>query len=55
MKYRARVGFSGIISMAKDEVKELTNQNIIDDLLNAKYIEEVKKRGRPPKKVAKNE
>lgn len=54
MKYRARVGFSGIISMAKDEVKELTNQNIIDDLLNAKYIEEVKKRGRPPKEVADN-
>ncbi len=55
MRYKALVGFSGIVSMAKDEVKELTNQNIIDDLLNAKYIEEVKKRGRPPTEVAKNE
>lgn len=55
MKYKALVGFSGIVSMAKDEVKELANQYIIDDLLNAKYIEEVKKRGRPPKEVAKNE
>lgn len=55
MKYRALVGFSGIVSMAKDEVKELADQNIIDDLLSANYIEEVKKRGRPPKEVAKNE
>ena len=55
MKYKAIVGFSGIVSMAKGEVKELTNPAIIDDLLSANYIEEVKKRGRPPKGVAKNE
>ena len=55
MRYKALVGFSGIVSMAKDEVKELTDQNVVNDLLNAGYIEEVKKRGRPPKGVAKNE
>ena len=55
MKYKALVGFSGIVSMAKGEVKELTNPAIIDDLLSANYIEEVKKRGRPPKEVAEDE
>lgn len=55
MRYRALVGFSGIVSMAKDEVKELADEFVINDLLNANYIEEVKKRGRPPKEVAKNE
>lgn len=55
MKYRALVGFSGIVSMAKGEVKELTNPAIINDLLSANYIKEVKKRGRPSKGVAENE
>lgn len=55
MKYKALVGFSGIVSMAKDEVKEFTDQNVIDDLLNAGYIKEVKKRGRPSKEVTENE
>ena len=55
MKYKALVGFSGIVSMAKGEVKELTDEKVINDLLNANYIEEVKKRGRPSKEVAKNE
>lgn len=55
MKYKALVGFSGIVSMAKDEVKELTNPAIINDLLSANYIKEVKKRGRPSKGVAENE
>lgn len=55
MRYKALVGFSGIVSMAKDEVKELTDQNVINDLLSANYIKEVKKRGRPSKGVEENE
>lgn len=43
MKYKALVGFSGIVSMAKGDVKDLTDQAAIDDLLNAKYIEPEKK------------
>lgn len=55
MKYKALVGFSGIVSMAKGEVKDITDQAIVDDLLEANYIQEVKKRGRPPKEVAEDE
>jgi hypothetical protein len=40
--YKALVSFSGIISMAKDEVKEIKDKDLIKDLLQAKYIEEVK-------------
>jgi hypothetical protein len=40
--YRAKISFSGIISMRKDEVKEIKDKNIVKDLLNAGYIEEVK-------------
>ena len=42
MKYRALVSFSGIISMAKGEEKEISDKELISDLLKAKYIEEVK-------------
>lgn len=49
--YRALVGFSGLISMAKDEVKEIKDKEIIKDLLKAGYIEEVK----PTKKKKEEE
>lgn len=39
MKYRAKVSFSGLVTMRKNEVKELTDESIIKDLLNAGYIE----------------
>ena len=39
MKYRALVGFSGLVTMRKNEVRELTDESIITDLLRAKYIE----------------
>ena len=42
MKYRALVSFVGQISMAKGEVKEISNKMLISDLLKAKYIEEIK-------------
>lgn len=38
MKYRALVSFSGLVSMRKDEVKEIKDKEIVEDLLRAKYI-----------------
>ena len=40
--YRAKVGFSGLISMKKNEVKQIKDKAIIKDLLKAGYIEEIK-------------
>lgn len=40
--YRALVGFSGLINMRKDEVREIKDKAIINDLLKAGYIEELK-------------
>lgn len=48
--YKALVSFSGIISMTAGEVKEITNKEVIKDLLNAGYIEEIK----TAKEVKKN-
>lgn len=45
MKVKALKSFAGIISMAKGEVKEISNKELISDLLQAKYIEEVKVKG----------
>ena len=39
--YRALVSFSGRISMAVGEVREISDKEVVKDLLNAKYIEEV--------------
>lgn len=59
MKYRALVSFTGLVSMAKGEVREISDFSLAQDLLNANYIEEVKsneetvpkpKKTRSPKK-----
>lgn len=42
MKYRALISFSGNITMAMGEVREIDNKDIANDLLNAGYIEELK-------------
>lgn len=41
MKIRALCAFSGTVSMAKGDVCECTDQYVIDDLLQAGYIEAV--------------
>lgn len=41
MKYEALVNFTGVITMTKGEVRELTDPLIIKDLLQAKYIKKV--------------
>ncbi len=38
MKYKALTSFSGVISMCKDEVRELTDPALIKDLTKARYI-----------------
>jgi hypothetical protein len=43
LKATALVSFSGIVTMSKGEVKEIPNKEIYQDLLRAKYVEEVKK------------
>ena len=43
--------FSGVISMYEGETREIDDAELVDDLLKAGYIEEVKpKRGRSVKK-----
>lgn len=40
--YKAKVSFSGIISMAKGQTAEIADPSIAKDLLKAGYIVEVK-------------
>ena len=44
MKVKAVVSFCGLVSMAKNEVREINDKVILDDLLQAGYVEEVKSR-----------
>lgn len=41
MKVKAVVSFCGKISMKIGEVKEIKDEKILNDLLNAKYVEEI--------------
>lgn len=40
--YRAKVNFSGVVSMNVGEVKDIADVTIAKDLIKAGYIEEVK-------------
>lgn len=53
-KYRALVGFTGIINMECGQIKKLDEKNIhVKDLVKAKLIEEVKPQKAVKKKAAK--
>ena len=41
MMYKAKVNFSGIISMSVGELSDIADASIAKDLLKAGYIEEV--------------
>jgi len=41
LKYRALVTFSGRITKAKDEIFEISDKELVADLLNAKFIEKI--------------
>lgn len=42
MKVKALVSFSGIITMSAGEVGEISEKEVLNDLLKAGYVEEVK-------------
>ena len=52
MKYKATVGFSGLVSMRKGEIKEIKDKYIVDDLLKAGYIEPIEKPKTTTKKTS---
>jgi hypothetical protein len=53
MKIKAMVSFSGAFSMYEGEIKECNDKVILQDLLQAGYVEEVKEK--PKKDVKSNE
>ena len=42
MKVKAKIGFSGVISMGIGQVGEIEDKELLSDLLQAGYVEEVK-------------
>lgn len=53
MLYKAKVSFAGKVSMTMGEVREISDPSIVEDLLKAKYIEEVKETQKKTKREAK--
>lgn len=51
--YRALVSFTGLISMAQDEVREISDKEIAKDLLSVGYIEEVGSPEKPKRSARK--
>ena len=47
MEVKALIGFSGLVSMRKGEVKNIRDKSIVTDLLRAGYVEQI---GKPKKK-----
>lgn len=39
--YRALISFSGKVSMAEGEIRDISDKAIVSDLLDAGYIEEI--------------
>lgn len=42
MMYKALISFTGLVSMAKGDVREISDVSLANDLLKAGYIEEAK-------------
>ena len=53
MKVKALTSFAGAFTMAKGEVKECSDKAILQDLLQAGYVEKVQ--AAPKRSVKKNE
>lgn len=51
--YKALKSFSGAVSMAEGEVKDISDPIVVKDLVKAGYIEEVKPASKEKKKTAK--
>lgn len=54
MLYRALISFSGVVSMAMDEIREINDESIAKDLLRAGYIEPAEPVKEEKKKKATN-
>lgn len=56
MEYRALKSFAGVISMRRNEIKDIKDQEIANGLLKAGYIEEVAEKAKSSKssRPAKN-
>lgn len=52
MKIKALVSFSGAVSMAVGEVRDCEDRAVLDDLLQAGYVEPAEKAEKPPKRKA---
>ena len=42
MMYKALISFTGLVSMAQGDVREISDVSLANDLLKAGYIEEAK-------------
>lgn len=49
--YKALTSFAGVISMGKGETRDISDKSLVEDLLQAGYIEEARKK-QPDKKAA---
>lgn len=52
MRIKALIPFSGVLTMAPGEVREYSNEAVLQDLLRVGYIEEVSD-GAPKKRATK--
>ena len=55
MKYKALVSFSGLVTMAEGDVREIPDKSIAKDLLNAGLIMELKADRKPRKRKEKTD
>ncbi len=53
MKVKATVSFSGTVTMAKGDIKDIANEAVLNDLLKAGYVEKAED-GSDKKSAAKN-
>ena len=44
MKVKALVGFVGLVSMRKNEVKDIRDKKIVTDLIRAGYVEPIEEK-----------
>lgn len=53
MKVKAKVSFSGILTMSKGQTADLPENETLQDLMNAGYVEAVTSQSNTPKATAK--
>lgn len=44
MRVRSAISFTGVISMRKDEERDVTDKKVLNDLLKCGYVVEVKEK-----------